>query len=133
MNRHPTRPCGQSTMIHKPVNSNMHTFVQWRTGGPSTSTVNALDAAVETRDRCAGCGIGWSTTVKHQMRPVSLMAITCKSFAKHCTTAHDTKLHALQDLAHVQRDVVVSNLTLRHGPIEAIKFEKLACQAHVLP
>ena len=58
------------------------------------------------------------------------MAITCKSFAKHCTTAHDTKPHALQDLAHVQRDVVVSNLTLTHGPIEAIKFEKLA-RVHV--
>ena len=53
------------------------------------------------------------------------MAITCKSFAKHCTTAHDTKPHALQDLAHVQRDVVVSNLTLTDGPIEAIKFESL--------
>ena len=58
------------------------------------------------------------------------MAITCKSFAKHCTTAHDTKIHALQDLAHVQRDGLVSNLTQIHGPIEAIKFEKLA-RVHV--
>ena len=112
------------------MNSIVHTFMHGRTVGPSTNNGDARDAAVETRDRCDGCGIAWSTAEKHTMRPVSLIAITCKSLAKHCTTAHDTKHPAMQDLEHVPRDLVVSNFTLSDGHIEAKQFEKFA-RVHV--